>query len=601
MRKALFIIILSVFSSFLMSQDIVVSTQVPSVVTAGEQFRITYTVNSKGGSLIAPEFKDFYKLMGPQTSYSQNTSIANGKTTSVIRNSFTYYLQATKDGEFTLEPAKFIHKNKEYLSRSVKITVVASGSESAANPNSGQDNNKAGSNVSGQDLYVKLLINRSKVILGEHIVATLKIYSRVNISGLQEVKLPDFKGFLRTDLETPPLRTLERENVGGKIYNTGVLQRFLLYPQKTGTIEIEPSTLTVLLQQEVKTNDPFFGDFFASYNTIPKVIATPQVNINVEPLPYGAPESFSGTVGSITMNSSADMDSMMVNDALTFRVVLRGEGNIKLSPAPELLLSPDIEVYEPKIIPALKTSTAGTSGTKTFEYILIPRHHGLFTIPEILYSYYDTDKEKYITLKTKEHKFYVKKGTDDSSDNQVYGAVTKGDITYLGKDIRYIRTETDNLKLKSDLIMSRSSFFIVYLSAFLIFIIIIIWRREHLRRNSDLVKVKNRKAARVATKRLKSVKSFLKESDRKEFYAELLRAIWGYLSDKLSIALSDINMEKVEAELVSSGITSDSIEQLRHIIETCEFSRYSPMGEQDLSAEIIMQSENLIKLIENEI
>ncbi len=379
------------------------------------------------------------------------------------------------------------------------------------------------------------------------------------------------------------------------------MQRFLLYPQKTGTLEIEPSTLTVLLQQQVKSNDPFFGDFFSSYNTVPRAIATLPVKINIESLPANAPASFSGTVGRISLSSSTNMDTMKVNDALSYKIVLKGEGNLKLSSAPTVSLSPDIEVYEPKIVSDIKSNISGTSGTKTFEYLLIPRHHGLFTIPALEYSYYNTDQEKYITLKAAEHKFYVRKSQEDSPDAQIYGAVTKEDITYLGKDIRYINTDDVNLKLQSKKIISRSSFLIIYLSAFLLFIIIIFWRKEHLRRNADQVKVKNRKAAKVAAKRLKSVKEYLKESDHKEFYAELLRAMWGYLSDKLGIPIADINSDLVCERLKQEGISEETIEQLIYIIETCEFSRYSPQGEQDLSRDLINKAAYVIKIIEDEV
>ncbi|MDX2415065.1 MAG: BatD family protein, partial [Bacteroidales bacterium] len=588
---------------FVSAQNIVVATNVPSVVTLGEQFRVTWTANTKGGSLIAPNFKDFLMLNGPQTSTSSNTTLSGNKITSVIKNSFTYYLQANKEGKFTLGAAKYIYKNKEYLSREVSIEVVAAEDQNAT---ASQNQNKqeaitAGTNVSAQDLYVRLHVNRNRVVMGEHIVATLKIYSRVNLSGIQEVEFPDFNGFLKTDLETPALRTLERENVDGKIYNTGVLQRFLLYPQKTGTLEIEPSTLTVLLQQQVKSNDPFFGDFFSSYNTVPRAIATLPVKINIESLPANAPASFSGTVGHISLSSSTNMDTMKVNDALSYIIVLKGEGNLKLSSAPTVSLSPDIEVYEPKIVSDIKSNTNGTSGSKTFEYLLIPRHHGLFTIPELEYSYYNTDQEKYITLKAAEHKFYVRKSQEGNPDAQIYGAVTKEDITYLGKDIRYINTDVINLKLQSKKIVSRSSFMIIYLSAFLLFIIIILWRKEHLRRNADQAKVKNRKAAKVAAKRLKSVKEYLKESDNKEFYAELLRAMWGYLSDKLGLPIADINSDLVCERLKHEGISEETIEQLIYIIETCEFSRYSPQGEQDLSRDLINKAAYVIKIIEDEV
>lgn len=583
------------------AQDIVVTTDAPSVVQVGEQFRVTWTVNSRDGSLEAPEFRDFYKLAGPQTSFSQNTSIVNGKVTSTIKNSFTYYLQATKEGKFTLDRARYILKNREYFSNPKTIEVVAAGQQQESEGQEAQSaaDDKQQNTVAANDLYVRLLVNRNRLVIGEHIVATLKIYSRVSLSGLQEVSFPDFNGFLKTDLETPPLRSLERENIGGKIYETGVIQRFLLYPQKTGTLEIEPSTLTVLIQQKVKSNDPFFGDFFSSYNNIPKIIATLPVEIEVQPLPPGAPESFSGTVGSMSISSSADMDTMMVNDALNYRIKIEGSGNLKLASAPELSLSPDIEVYDPKVVSNLNTSSSGTSGSKTFEYVLIPRHHGKYTIPPVKYSYFDPGSRTYRTVSTGEHSFYVKKGDADEPTGQLIGGFGGEEVTYLGKDIRYIETGKPHLKKKSAIIISRSSFFIIYITSLLIFILIIVIRKEHLKRKADILRMKNRKAPKVAKSRLKKANEHMKNSADQEFYAELLKALWGYLSDKLGIPVSDINMPKVEERLDAMGIETDTVNMLRTTIELCEFSRYAPDASNASSRDIYNKAVTIIKTIEN--
>lgn len=605
-RLTIISLIVLTSSKLLFGQDIVVTTEAPSVVTVGEQFRITWTVNSKGGSLEAPEFKDFYLLMGPQTSFSQSTSVINGKVTQTVKNSFSYYLQATKEGKYTIGPAKYIHKKDEIESRSVTIEVIdaedQSRTESAV---ADKDNNRTeaeqSSGIKSSDLYVRLLVNRNKVTMGEHIVATLKIYSRINLSGIQEVTFPDFNGFLKTDLETPALRTLERENVNGQIYNTGVLQRFLIYPQKSGKLTIEPSTLTVLLQERTRNNDPFFGDFFSSFSNVPKMLATLPVEIEVSPLPVGAPASFYGTVGSISMSSGIDKDTISVNEALTLRLKIEGSGNLKLSSPPEFILSPDIEIYEPKVVPRLKETANGTEGSKTFEYVLIPRHHGQFEIPPVSYSYFDPDQGRYITLKSDIHNFYVRKGEGDNEEAQVFGSVSKENITYLGKDIRYIHSENIKLRKSSPLIVSRSSFIIMYISALLIFIIIIVWRREHLKRNADLARVRNRKAARVASNRLKSAGRYLKEDKEEEFYSELLRALWGYLGDKLNITVSDLNIHSAAYLLSEKDIDDETISKIINVIEACEYSRYSPKGEAKDKKEIFTSADELIKYIENEI
>ncbi len=607
MKRIAIISLLLIVNLMLSGQDIVVTAEAPSVVSVGEQFRVTYTVNSRGGNLVAPEFTDLYKLMGPQTSFSQSTSIVNGKVSQEIKNSFTYYLQATKEGRFTIEPAVYQEKKKEYKSRPITVEVIAGDipekSENGVNQEADQNNVTSAQNnrISGSDLYVRLLVNRSKVTMGEYIVATLKIYSRVNISGLQEVNYPDFNGFLKTDLETTPLRSLERENVNGQIYNTGVLQRFLIYPQKSGKLRIEPSTLTVLLQERTKSNDPFFGDFFSSFNTVPKVIATMPVDIEVSPLPAGGPDSFQGTVGSISLSADISADTISVNEALTLKVKISGEGNLQLSMPPKFILSPDLEIYDPKIESRLDYSANGTEGSRTFEYVLIPRHHGLFEIPPIKYSYYDPAAGKYKTLETKAKSFYVKKGAETGDETQVFGSVNKESITYLGRDIRYIHSDSDSLKKQNLIIISRSSFVIMYLSALLLFVIIVIWRREHLKRNSDLVKVRNRKAAKVASSRLKTAGKFLKENKDEEFYSELLKAMWGYISDKLSIPPSDLNIHDASGILSGKGIDGRSIDKLTRIIESCEYSRYSPTGSDQDKMDIYRSAEEVIKAIENEI
>lgn len=606
MKRLAIISLLLLASPVLQSQDIVVTTEAPSLVSVGEQFRVTWTVNSRGGSLEAPEFNDFYLLSGPQTSYSQSTSIINGKVSQQIKNSFTYYLQATREGKFLIEPAVYKEKKDEYKSRSINIEVVSADQKEKAEASTSDDKGQTSTSpqtnrVSAADLYVRLLVNRNKVTMGEAVVATLKIYSRVNLSGLQEVNYPDFNGFLKTDLETEPLRSLERENVNGTIYNTGVLQRFLIYPQKSGKLSIEPSTLTVLLQERTRSKDPFFGDFFSSFSTVPKVLATLPVDIEVTPLPSGAPDSFQGTVGSLSISSDIDADTVTVNEALTLKFKISGKGNLQLSMPPKFVLSPDIEIYDPRIESNLNYTASGTEGSRTFEYVLIPRHHGKFDIPQIEYSYYDPDADRYRTLLTEAKSFYALKGNDEDGDTQVFGNVNKENITYLGRDIRYINSKTSSLKKQSHVLISRSSFIIMYLSALLLFIIIIIWRREHLKRNSDLVRVKNRKAAKVASARLKSAGKFLKEDRDEEFFSELLRAMWGYLSDKLSIPPSDLNVRAATGILYEKGIDKKSIDKVISIIESCEYSRYSPKGSGEDKRDIYRSAESVIKAIEDEI
>ena len=243
---------------------------------------------------------------------------------------------------------------------------------------------------SGNDLFVNLSVNRKEIYLGEPIVATVKIYSRVNIAGINEIKYPSFNSFLKSDIETPPLTSLRQENVNGTIYGTGVVQQFLLYPQITGEINIDPVQISVLIQQKTGgQSDPFFGDFFSSYQTVPKAVASKPVKIKVKPLPGIQPDDFSGVVGKLDLKATLNKESVNVNDAVNFKITISGNGNLKIAAAPALKLSPDIEVYDPKISDDIKNGVNGTTGQKSFEYLLIPRHYGDFTIPPVSYSYFN--------------------------------------------------------------------------------------------------------------------------------------------------------------------------------------------------------------------
>jgi len=600
MKKIIILLIHLLVYGSLQAQDVTLTAQAPSVVAVGEQFTISWTANARGGEFIAPEINDFYVLSGPQTSFSQSTQIIQGKVTTTISNTYTYYLQATKEGKFSIPPGKYTVKNNEYLSEPVNIEVVSEGTNVNRPGEQGREReDDLQEGVSSSDLYVRLLVNKTNVYLGEHIVASLKIYSRVNLSGIQEVKYPDFKSFLKEDLETAPLRALERENVNGSIYGTGILQRFLLYPQRTGTIAIDPANLTVLLQQQSRSNDPFFGDFFSTFTTVPKMIATLPVEINLKPLPPGAPSTFNGAVGDFSIRSSISADTVNTNDAVTYRIILQGHGNMKLTSAPELDLPPDIEIYEPKISSDLSVSASGTSGSRTFEYVLIPRYHGEFVIPSVQYSYFDPSSGRYMTLNTSDHTFVALRSSEEQEGTQVYGGVSKENVRFLGKDIRYIITGKPKFRVAKNILLRNNVFLYSYLGLLIIFLVVILLRREQIKRNSDIARVRNRKAAGVAAKRLKRASERLKDSDTEGFYAELLKAIWGYLSDKYNIQLSELSIDTVNKILERNKLDKELIDELQEVIGKCEYSRYSPDSDISTADEIYRKSEQIIKVIEN--
>jgi hypothetical protein len=584
------------------SQDVSVQAEYPSAVEEGQQFNVSWTVNAGGGEFSAPSFEGFYKLMGPQTSYSSSTQIINGKMSNQTSYSYVYYLQAVRKGKFVIPPAVFTLKNKTYASDSMYIEVV--GSNASQQP-SGQDRNTDQNapevETSGRDLFLDLSLSKHDVYLGESIAAIVKIYTRTNLAGINEIKYPDFTGFMKNDIDTPPLNSLRQENINGKIYGTGVIQQFLLYPQVTGQITIDPVQMTVLLQQKTGQTDPFFGDFFSTYQTVPKVVVSKPVTVNVRPLPGVKPDDFSGIVGKVDLKAIITKDSVNVNDAINFRITVSGSGNLKVAEAPALKLSPDIEVYDPKITDNIKSNVNGTSGQKTFDYLLIPRHFGDFTIPPVTYSYFNVSSGKYDRLETGEFHFHARKGTEPSAGITVYGGVSKEDVKYVGKDIRFIKAVPGRLSRSAGTILSRRSFYSLYVLALIIFLSVLFIRREHIRRNADLVAVRNRKAGKTAVKRLRQASACLKRGEIDKFHEEILNAIWGYLGHKLNIPVSDLTRNNAVTALREKGIDDDKIKVLTDILDTCEYARYAPSAAGTGASDVYENASQFIRTVENSI
>ena len=580
-------------------QEITVTAEYPSVVQTGEQFMIAWTINSGDGDFIEPPFTGFQKLMGPQTSYSSSTQIINGKVSRETKYTYSYYLQAIKEGKFVIPPASVRIKNRTYSSDSARIEVSGSRTSRQAAAASGNDISAADIEDTGDDVFVTLTVDKRNVFVGEPVSVTVKLYTRVEISGINEIKFPGFEGFLRTDLDTPPLTSLKRESINGTIYGTGVVQQFLLYPQFPGDITIDPVQLSVLIRQRSGRSDPFFGDFFATYTTVPKAILSKSVNLKVNPLPGNRPSDYSGIVGRISINATLDRDSVNMNDAITLKIALSGSGNLKIANPPTLNLPADIEVYDPKITDNLKNSLSGTTGQKTFEYLLIPRHHGDFTIPPVSYSYFNADAKRFETITTPELRFHSRKTGEPASGITVYGGVSKEDVKYLGKDIRFISSKQGLLRKTDRLSVSRKWFWPVYAFSLLLFFIVLFIRREHIRRNSDLSAVRNRKAGKVAGQRLKMAAQCLKEKKSDRFYEEILKALWGYLSDKLSIPVSELNRNSAVEALRTKGIPEKELESIAALIDRCEFARYAPSSSAEEDENIYNEASRFIRLLEN--
>jgi hypothetical protein len=601
MRYIFTIIVFLLSLEWTIGQDVSIDADYPRVVSEGEQFAITWTINSQAENFTAPQFTGFYKLMGPQTGYSSSTVFNNGKFSKQIQSSFTYYLQALKSGKYSLAPATVKIKNRIYSSDSIRIEVVQGNQAPTAQGGSGiePDDNEAGRIAAkSSDMFLRVIPSSTEIYAGEPFSVTAKFYTRIQITDLSEIKLPAFNSFIREDVQIPPLTSLKRESLNGIIYGTGVKSQMILVPQIAGNLTIEPFEITAMVQQRTGQSDPFFGDFFSSYTNVPQVVISDPVTIKVKPLPSPRPADFSGIVGNIKMTASLSRDSVSVNDALNYKIVISGSGNLKLASPPKIVVSNAVEVFDPKITDNLSQSASGLTGQKVFEYVIIPREPGKYLIPPVTYTYFNPATAKYETLNAAERSFLAY-GSFEGTVTPLFSGSTATDVKYFGKDIRYIVTEPEGFKESSPTLISENYFLFLFALFFSLFIILITIRREQLRRNSDLIALRNRKAGKVATLRLREAEKCLKSGVSDRFHEEILKALWGYLSDKLAIPPAGLNKESASAELRRRGVDETQIDSLIDLLAKCEFARFAPSGSLSENDNIYRDASEFIKKLEN--
>ena len=601
MRYFYFVFLLLLINSgtLLNAQDVRFTASAPGVVEQGEQFQLIFSINKKADQFIPPGLRDFNVLMGPSTSYNQSTSVINGKLSQNVSYTYTYIIQANSEGKFTIPAAQVLVDGKSYESQPLQIEVVSGSSR--ANPiDEGTTTTSQG--IGNEDLFVRLIVDKREIYQGDRITATIKIYSRVNLSGFDDVRYPDFAGFLREDIETPPLQSLERESVDGQIYGTGILSRFVLFPQKSGELVIDPVEITALIQQRVSSQSSrsFFDDFFDSYQTLRKDISSPVIKIKVKPLPAGTPQSFSGAVGSFRMEASLDKNEVLTNEAVTLRIKVSGQGNLKLIQAPGIDFPLDFESYDPKVTSNIKSSMSGTSGSKTFEYLMIPRFAGKFRIPPVKLSYFDPVEARYKSLSSGEFQIIVEKGEDEEGLTMV-SSPSKEDIRFIGKDIRFIQTGPVKLSLIGNTLWGKLWYFFLYLVFILVFGLVYLFRKRKRMEQANVMLAKNRKASKLARKRLKSASQYLKESNESALYEAILKALWGYLSDKLSIPASNLSRENIAVNLKKYSIDKKLIQAFSDLLDECEYAQYAPQGSGSEMKEVYEKAVQMIVKLEQKL
>lgn len=607
MRKLLFIFIAFwAVTSHTYAKEISFTASAPDVVAVGDQFRLAYTITTqKIKDFRAPaSISGFDILMGPSRSQQHSMQTVNGNVTSTSSVTYTYILLANKEGDFSIPAATVVADGEQMISNAVKIKVLPADKKSSANNNSNQSGKSSpassGTSVANHELFVTATASRTKVFEQEAFLLTYKIYTLVEI-GLENIKWTDFKGFHSQEVELPQA-TWKLEHYNGRNYRTTVYRQFVLFPQQAGQLTIEPTRFDVVVAKPVRVDDPFdaFFNGGSNYVEIKKTLTTPKLTINVDPLPTGKPQGFSGGVGDFSITSSINTQEVKTNDAITVKITISGTGNLKLVSNPEIQFPNDFETFDPKVDNKTKLTKDGLTGSRVIEYLAIPRHSGKFKIPAVNFSYFDVKSKSYKTLSTEEYEINVEKG-EGNAEQVIANFTNKEELKVLGEDIRFIKLNKVNLTPKGEFFYGSTTYWLFYIIPALAFILFFIFHRKQAVENKNTAKVRIKKANKVAVKRLKLAGKLLSENKKEAFYDEVLKALWGYISDKLNIPVSKLSKDNIEEKLTNYGVNEELIKDFINALNECEFARFAPGDENQAMDKVYSSALEVISKMENSI
>ncbi|MBQ5701758.1 MAG: protein BatD [Alistipes sp.] len=567
------------------AEEVVFQTNAPMIVGVNEPFRVEFDLNAKpdNSSFVAPSFEGFSVLAGPSVSHGSSMQIVNGSMTKSFSYSISYVLQASQTGQHSIGVATIAVDGKSYSTRKTPIEVRqnADNQSSSSSQSSSQTEQtleqRASSQLAEDDLMLRLSVSRHSVYKGEAVRAVLKLYSRVNVIGSEGAKIPSWDGFWSQALECE--QGPFRETLNGKVYDAYNLGEYLLYPQQSGKITIEPAKITIIAQMFVRNNRPrnsFFDNTHDIYN-LRRELKSPAVTIDVKSFPAGAPASFTGAVGKYTMEANLSSNSIAANSAANIDVKISGLGNIAFLQEPKLQLPTSFELYDVKSTEQIRTTVSGSTGFRRFEYPFIARAEGEYTIAPVEFTYFSPESGQYVTLKSSEFIISVAPDAKSSGSQQVVSTlVGKQDVRLLGSDIRFIKLQRPSLQAVVAPFVLSGRYFAAIVALLAMAVAIYFTLRKRIRDNRNTALVKGRRANKVAVQRFRAAERYMKEHNRRAFYEEMLRALWGYLSDRFNIPVADLTKESVREELNRRGATEEA-KDVTAIISQCEEAQYSPI------------------------
>lgn len=609
-----FILLFSLSGLQMQAAEVDFKVSAPAQVRLGERFRLTYQINADVDQFTPPSLSGLQILSGPSRGQNSSIQIVNGKVSQNINISYTYILAATQEGKVEIPAAKIKVNGKSYQSKPRSINVVKAGKSPNTSPQTQSSSKKSDGKLNANDVYIKAFANKSSAYLGEQIIVSYRIYTKVPVSNLSIDKLSSFNGFWNVELlENNGKLNQRNEIINGEEYIVADLKRTALFPQKTGKLEIEPMSLSCVVQvqtsnKRTSSNDPFFDSFFNdpffsnNYRNIEKTLFSNQLNLEIKDLPRAnKPVNYTGAVGQYSLGSNIDHRELMANEAITLKYTISGQGNVDLLPDLNVNFPPDFEVYDPKISTKTRKNKDGISGYKTYEYTVIPRSAGTYNIPSVEFSFFDPVKKQYKELSSDSYEIKVNKSNNTNQQNVTYGGSSKEDIRYIGKDIRYIFLMPFELEAYEHFFFGSYLFYILLISPIIIMLIIIlIWQRERKRKgNTSLMKNKN--ATKIAKKRLKKSHEFLKAHQEADFYNEIGQALWGYVSDKFNIPQSELSSDTVNDKLSEKGVNKEVLNEFIDTLNNSEFARFAPGDKDSMMEKVYQQGLNIISKIEDQL
>lgn len=567
----------------------------PQQAEVGQRVQLSYTLNSSDYDRIKldGEIQNFDVLYGPSVSSSSSISIINGKTTQSSSTTFTYVLRAKKEGTFTLPAATINCEGKQLRSNQAKVNILPATDRSQSQQQqqqqgyggySGQQRQQqsqsnrfhtpsSSERINPSDLYFTVTASKKHVYEQEAILLTYKLYSMYNIDQITG-EIPQLDGFHTQEIELPQQRSFTMEHVNGKNYGTVVWRQYVLFPQKAGTLTIPAIDYeTDVVVQE--TSDDIFEAFFGGGSVarrVKKIVKAPAVQIQVDALPT-KPANFSGAVGKgFTITGKLSPEQVDANDATQLTLTLRGTGNMKLISAPAVEWPKDFESYDAKVNENTKLTTGGLSGTITYEYQAVPHHAGKYDIPAVEFCYFDTDSHQYKTIKTEPFNLGVAPGMGRSTST----GVKQEEVQDLGNDIRYVKTSPIRFRKDDATLWGSVGLLLIYLGLVALFVIILLIFRRQAKANANVGQRRGRKAGKAAAKRLKAASKLMQKGDAGAFYDEVMRALWGYVADKLNLPIADLTKDNVSEKLQAKGVSEASTEKFLNVLGECEFARFAP-------------------------